>query len=228
VPQLERASATDKFPVRMASLIGLFSVVLASTVGWASYEWDKLSIRVSQAEVQLVKAKKKLADRHQRTEKLRAVEVSLREEMLKLSSLVESQVKERKGLGISRAAVRAAFNDLTLINKDKSATRSSEHYALDDLVGSIQLHGPSDDLTQIDFFGALTGKQRDASAAMLAKLLSVAIPEWKTARRNAWLAKLLSVKDDMRVYKEFDRIRVEWHWQMLDGVRMDVLSIESR
>lgn len=235
MPQPKRTAAKAGFPIRAASFVGLGLAVATSTVCWASIEWERLTDRVQQAEVhlvtakkELVTAKKELADRNQRTKELHDVEVSLRAEMLQLSRLVEHQTDRQEGIGISRAMISDTFDDLKLINKNRAAARELEHFALDDLVGSIQLRGPSSDLIQIEFFGALKGDQAEASTAMLARLLGAVVPQWESAQRNTWLAKLMRIDDEVFVYKEIDGLRVDWHWRMINGVRIDVMSIESK
>jgi hypothetical protein len=208
-------------------LLGVALLAPAYGLTWASLQWRKLDQRARQAEAQLAKAQKQLAVHGQRKEDLREVEVSLRQEMSQLASLVD-QVDGDKGIGISRGTIAEAFRDLEIVNKDVSAAEGSMHYAIECPAGSIQLRGPSGNLTRIEFYGALQGVNAEASTNMLAKLLATAAPDWQAEPRVAWLSKLANIYDDVRVYKDIDRLRVEWHSKTRDGVRFDVLSIEAR
>lgn len=227
LPRGEGIALRDRLSAKAACLIGIGLLVPAFAMTWVSLHWRSLDNRANRAEARLVSAQRELANRAQRSEDLRDVEASLRNEMSQLSGLVD-QVEAPAGLGISRQTVADVFEDLQLVNKDDAAPDGSRHYALEGLAGSIQLRGPSDNLTQIQFVGALQGEQAEASNHMLATLLDAAAPQWEAAHRDSWLSKLTNIEDDVRVYKDLDLSRVEWHWTSLDGLRLDVLLIEAK
>jgi hypothetical protein len=222
------AAAKHHLAAPVLCSIGFAAVALACALCWGALQWEQLVNRATQAEARLLTAQKELIDRRERAEELREVEASLRQEMSQLNRLVDPQVEASGGIGVTRAAIAKAFDDSELVNKDEAAKRDSEHYAIENVAGSIQLWGPPDDLTQVEFFGALQGEHGGASNAVLVTLLSAAVPQWEAAQRNSWLAKLARVEDDVLVSKEIDRVRVNWHWTTFDGARLDMLSIEHK
>ena len=227
LPHSDPSVLRDKPTAKTACLLGLALLVPALALTWVSFKWRRLDDRANVAEAQLVSVQQELADHTRRAEELREVETSLREEMAQLSHLVD-QVDVTAGTGVSRGTVAKRFEGLQLVNKDELAEDGSNHFALESLAGSIQLHGPPSNLTQIQFCGALQGTQAEASADMLATLLSTVAPQWDAAHRSSWLSNLANIDADMRVYKDIDRLRVHWHWTTREGVRLDVLSIEPK
>lgn len=227
--------ANSKFPATTAGLVACGLVTLACAICWTSLTWKKLQDRVVRAEAKVAHTQKELTERRQidtqrrqRDKDMEAVEASLRQEMQQLDRLVKQQENVGSGTGIARDTVAAAFSNLELVNQDESASQSSEHFAIESPAGSIQLRGMPDDLEQIQFCGTLKGDQSEASTAMLSTLLGTAIPQWDATQRKLWLEKLMSVDDEIFVHQDFDRVRLNWHWTNLDGVRLDVLSIDPR